>query len=155
QAIHQFFEQALDVVRQTPGVEAAAFSSELPLAAITENRYGIMFETYPEGTPQSESCYRYAVSPGFFETTGIRLRRGRFLSAHERADAPPVVVINESLAKRRFPDRDPIGQRVHVGDPSQPWYTIVGVVADVRQTSLDTHIEDTAYLTVDQWYFPD
>src|SRR6185295_7372766 len=100
----------------------------------------------------------YAVSPGYFETIGIPLRRGRFLDAHDVADAPPAVVISESLAKRKFPGNaplDPIGQRMHVGAADRPWYTIVGVVGDVKHTSLAVSQPDAAYTTIAQWPFPD
>jgi putative ABC transport system permease protein len=155
-AIHQFFAHALDVVRQTPGVETAAFSSQLPLSGDFEDKWGVSFESSPNDSPQEDhSAFRYAVSPGFFEAAGIRMRRGRLLDAHDTATAPPAVVINESFARRKFPDRDPIGQRVHVGDRNRPWFTIVGVVADVKQTSLALGAADAAYTTIEQWYFPD
>ena len=90
--------------------------------------------------------------PGYFETMGIPLRRGRLLDEHDRAGTPVAVVISESLATRRFPGGDPIGQRVHVGSPDQPWYTVVGVVGDVKQTSLAASQPDAVYVTTDQWY---
>ena len=59
--------------------------------------------------------YRYAVTAGYFETVGIPLRRGRLLDVHDTKDAPWVAVISESLAKRRYPNEDPIGKRFHLG----------------------------------------
>ena len=59
---------------------------------------------------------------------GIPLRRGRVLTEQDHAPAPLAAVISESLARRRFPDVDPIGQRLHVGPTDRPWFTVVGVV---------------------------
>jgi putative ABC transport system permease protein len=86
---------------------------------------------------------------------GIPLRRGRLLDARDTAGKPVAVLISESFAKRKFPGRDPIGQRVHVGSISEPWYTIVGVVGDVKHTSLAVGVADAVYTTTTQWYFPD
>ena len=79
-------------------------------------------------------------SPGFFQSMGIRLVRGRGFDERDRAGAPPVVVINESLAARYFESEDPLGQRV------QRLGEIVGVVADVRQEGLDAAAEPEIYL---------
>ncbi len=79
--------------------------------------------------------YRYAVTPGYLETMGISLRYGRLLDEHDVAGSPPAVVSSESLAKSEFPGQDAIGQ-VHVGPKNLPWFTVVGVVGDVKQTSL-------------------
>src|SRR5688572_5367248 len=133
--IHRFYAQALEAVRQVPGVTAAEFTSQLPLSGDSDI-YGVQFESSPNDPAQDHGAYRYAVTPGYLETIGIPLRRGRLLDAHDVAGAPVSVLINESFAKRKFPGQDPIGQRVHVGRTDLPWYTIVGVVGDVKQTSL-------------------
>jgi putative ABC transport system permease protein len=152
---HRFFAQALEAVRQVPGVATVAFTSQLPLSGDFE-KYGVQLESIPnETSEEDQSAFRYAVSPGYFETLGIPLRRGRLLDARDVAGAPPAVLISESLAKRRLPGRDPIGERVHVGSTDQPWYTIVGVVGDVKQTSLAMNQADAAYITTTQWRFAD
>ena len=150
---HQFFTQALDAVREVPGVTAAAFTSQLPLSGDSDV-YGAHFENDdPElGYP----VFRYAVTPGYLETLGIPLRRGRLLNAQDKADAPRVILISESLAKRRFPDQDPIGKRVQVGGGSSATlFTIVGVVGDVRQMSLAMSDSDAVYATTTQWHWAD
>ncbi len=86
---------------------------------------------------------------------GIPLRRGRLLDEHDMAGAPPSVLISESLAKREFPGEDPIGQRVHVGPLTGPWYTVVGIVGDVKQTSLAEDQPDAVYITPAQSWFAD
>lgn len=146
----RFFQRALEKVRQVPGVSAAAFTSLLPMSGATNETYGTKFE---DGN--SYDVFRYAVSPGYFETTGIPLRRGRLLDAHDVAGAPPAVVISESLAKSQFAGRDPIGQRVHVGPTDRPWFIIVGVVGDVKQTSLAESDPRAVYITPAQSWFVD
>jgi putative ABC transport system permease protein len=86
---------------------------------------------------------------------GIPLRAGRALDEHDIAGAPLAAVISESMARRRLPGLDPIGQRLHVGPNSGPWFTVVGVVGDVTQTSLAVTRSDAVYMTASQWHFAD
>ena len=104
---------------------------------------------------ETNDSYRYAISPGYFEAMGIPLRAGRALDSHDIAGAPLAVVINESLARRRLPGVNPIGQRLHVGPNSGPWFTVVGVVGNVTQTSLAVTPSDAVYTTAEQWRFAD
>lgn len=151
----RFFEQSLDAVRQIHGVASAAFVSQLPLSGDYEV-YGMEFEAYPN---EMEAAFRYAVSPDYFKTMRIPLRRGRLLDENDRPGAPVAVLISESLAKRKFHDRDPIGQRVRMGPnaqrPDKPWATIVGVVGDVKQLSLGASEPDAFYTTPRQWEWVD
>jgi putative ABC transport system permease protein len=64
-------------------------------------------------------------------------------------------VISESLARARFPAADPIGQRLHIGPTDRPWFTVVGVVGDVKQVSLETDWFDAVYVSPPQWHFAD
>lgn len=148
---HQFFEQALEAVRNVPGVEAAAFTSQLPLSGDVDE-YGVHFESNP-APEEDHTAFVYVVSPGYFEAMGIPLRRGRLLDAHDAAGAPVAVLISESFAKRKFPGQDPIGQRLHIGPNEGPWDTVVGVVSDVKQTSLAVIQPDAVYITTRQWRF--
>jgi putative ABC transport system permease protein len=151
----RFFEQALEAVRHLPGITSAAFTSQLPLSG-DYDVYGIEFEAYAN---EMEAGFRYAVSPDYFKTLHIPLRRGRLLDEGDRAGAPVAVLISESLAKRKFHDRDPIGQRVRMGPnakhPDKPWATIVGVVGDVKQLSLGVSEPDAFYTTPTQWEWVD
>ena len=83
------------------------------------------------------------------------MRRGRAIDTRDAAGSPPIVVISESLARRRFREQDPIGRRVRLGPPTAPWYTIVGVAADVRQVSLAVNQPDAVYLATSQSWFVD
>jgi len=147
---HRFFAQSLEAVRQLPGVSAAAFSSQLPLSGDLDDGYGVRFES--SATDENNiGAFRYAVSPGYLETMGIPLRRGRLLNARDTANTPPVVLISESLARSKFQDQDPIGQRLRLGANDGSWSTIVGVVGDVKQTSLTVSQTNAVYMTTDQW----
>ena len=146
----RFFEQAQEAVRHVPGVAAAAFTSLLPLSGDRYGEYGAQFEN-----EASYDVFRYAVTPGYFDATGIALRRGRLLNDRDVAGMPSVVVISEALAKIQFPGQDPIGQRLHLGPRNRPWYTIVGVVSDVKQTSLAESRPDAVYLSPSQSWFAD
>jgi len=151
-ASNRFFAQAEDAVRAVPGVAMSAFTSQLPLSG-DYNSFGVSLETNPDTKDEGGyPAFRYAVSPHYFETMGIPLRSGRRLDARDVAGAPPVVLVSESLA-RRFPGRNPIGQRVKVGPTDQPWYTVVGVVGDVSQVSLALSEPEAVYLTGEQWHF--
>jgi putative ABC transport system permease protein len=150
---NQFFAQALDAVRLLPGVTAAAGTSQLPLSGDLDV-YGAQFE---EDDPEiAYPAYRYAVTADYFDTLRIPLRRGRFLDVRDADKTPPVVVISESLAKRRFPNQDPLGKRLHIGGRNgTPEYRIVGVVGDVKQQSLGLTDSDAVYTTTTQWTYPE
>jgi putative ABC transport system permease protein len=150
---YRFFARALDAVRAVPGVTAAALTSQLPLSGDV-HLYGAHFELNSPADPgEVRGTFRYAVSPGYFETMGIPLRRGRLLNERDRAGATPVALISESMARRRLPGVDPIGQRLSVGEG---WmYTVVGIVGDVKQVSLALSEADAVYVTASQWQFAD
>jgi putative ABC transport system permease protein len=86
------------------------------------------------------------ISSGYFRALGIPLLSGRGFSEQDGANAAPVVIINETLARRYWPDSDPLGKRLRVGDEKRPWRTVVGVVGDVKQYGLDTPSTMQVYL---------
>jgi putative ABC transport system permease protein len=152
----RFFEQALERVRQVPGIVSAGFTAQLPLSG-DYDIYGLQVER--ENSLQGNGAFRYAVTPGYIETMRIPLRRGRLLDEHDVAGAPVAVLINESLANRRFPGQDPIGQRVRtgpdIGHADRPWAIIVGVVGNVKQGSLAVGDDDAFYISTAQWPWAD
>ena len=152
----QFFARVMAQVRAIPGVSGAAVTSQLPLSGDVQG-FGIHTEYAPQvHADQDRSAFRYAVSPGYFETMGIPLRRGRVLDARDRAGAPRAVVISDTLARRRFAGVDPLGQRLRIGPNDSPWFTVVGIVGDVKQVSLGIEgDEDAVYVTPAQWHFAD
>jgi putative ABC transport system permease protein len=149
----RFFAQVLEAVRTLPEVASAALTSQLPISGDAD-LYGVHFDPKPLDDPgELNGTFRYAISPGYIETMRIPLRRGRLLDARDQADAPPAALISESLAKRRLPDRDPLGQRLRIG--AGALYTVVGVVGDVKQMSLAMNEADAVYVTTPQWRFAD
>jgi len=152
-ARYEFFAEALGAVQQIPGVTAAAFTSQLPLSGDFDG-YGVQFENDPNANATG-SALRYAVTPSYFATMRIPLLHGRLLGAEDRAGAPRAALINESFAKREFPHDDPIGKRLGFGPSDGRLYTIVGVVGDVKQSSLADGETDAIYLTPTQWHWVD
>ena len=151
----RFFEQALDTVRHVPGVKQAAFTSLLPLSddPPVVGLYGAQFEN--EDPQSGHNVFRYAVSPDYCQTMGIPLITGRFLDERDNPAAPQTALISESLARKLFSGQDAIGKRLHVGPRDRPWYTVVGVVGDVKQTSLAVDQPDAVYLSTEQTWFAD
>jgi len=155
ESTHRFFREALEAVTRVPGVATAALTTQLPLSGDSDV-YGLRFESASSEPGSADgAAFRYAVSADYFQTMNIPLRSGRSLSDQDRSGAMPAVLINESLARRRFRDVDPLGQRLHIGPTDRPWFTVVGVVGDVRQLSLETDQFDAVYVTAEQWHFPD
>jgi predicted permease len=154
----RFFEQALDQVRGVPGVAAAGFTSQLPLSD-DPNWVAVYGAHFENDDPQSgRNVYRYAISPDYCQTMGIPLLRGRFLDEQDTAAAPQVALISEALARRQFPGHngvDAIGKRLHVGPTDRPWYTVVGIVGDIRQASLELNPEFAVYIPSQQTWFAD
>jgi putative ABC transport system permease protein len=154
-AKRRFFAQVLEGVNHVPGVSSAAFTSLLPLSekreVLTAGTYGASFENDERGY----DVFLYTVTPEYFQSMGIPLRQGRFLDRRDMAGAAQAALISESLAKREFPGEDPVGKRLHVGPMDRPWYTVVGVAGNVKQTSLAVSDLDAVYLTPEQQWFED
>jgi predicted permease len=151
---YAYWQRVLDAVRAVPGVTDAALTSQLPLGGRYDS-YGPRFESAPLAAVDETGALRYTVTPGWFRTLGIALRRGRLLDSGDLPGAPEAVLISESMAERWFGGADPIGQRVRFG-PEQsmadrPWGTIVGVVADVKQASLALTPPGAFYVSMGQW----
>lgn len=157
--LRALYERALDAVRAVPGVERVALTSQLPLSGDSD-AYGVQFESLPgPDAAGSAGAFRYVVTPAWFETLQVPLKRGRLFGAEDRTGAAPAVLVSESFAARRFGARDPIGERVRIGPdisrPDLPWRTVVGVVGDVKQASLTAGAPDAFYVPMGQWIFVD
>lgn len=150
----RYFAQALDAVRQVPGVATAAFTSQLPLSGELPDAYGVALESNGGDAQNLDPGLRYAVSADYFAALRIPLVRGRLLDAGDKGGAPRAVVVSESYARRAFAGRDPLGSRLRYG-PDTAWETIVGVVGDVKQSSLAAGPEDAVYVSPLQWTWAD
>jgi putative ABC transport system permease protein len=153
-ATHRYYAQALEAVRQVPGVIDAAFTSQLPLSGGMPDAYGAALETSGGDAHNGDPAIRYAVTGDYFAALRIPLLRGRYLDRRDVAGAPRSVVISESYARRAFAGADPLGRRLRFG-PDAGWLSIVGVVGDVKQSSLFVGTEDAFYIAPPQWVWAD
>jgi putative ABC transport system permease protein len=153
QRITDFYEQVAARMAAMPGVTSVSTASNTPL----NNRPNPTIELLIEGRPTLQPGERQpadlvTVSPGFFETLGIPLLRGRAFAHTDAALASPVAIISEMAARRYWPNEDPLGRRIRrssaSGDPQ--WITIVGIAADVKQGWFDKEIRPQLYLPAAQ-----
>jgi putative ABC transport system permease protein len=131
------FDRVLEQVQAVPGVENAGMIGDL---FIGNSREQVITVERDEGTVSERLRFaRDEVSADFFRTLGTPLLRGRFFSIGDGPDAPPVALINDAMARRSWPGRDPVGRRFKLGPPDsdRPWYTVVGVVGDMRRQGLE------------------
>jgi predicted permease len=130
-----------------PGVASAAVTHRLPLRGSSDN-WGISVESQPD-RPPTTTAFR-VVTPEYFRTMGIELKSGRLLldTDRNRDAAEGVVVVNEALARRYFPGRDPLGQRIAF--MSRRWDRIVGVVDDVAEADLSADPVPARYMLIEQ-----
>ncbi len=134
-----FYEQMLARVRALPGATAAGTTHSAPLDGSDSSRPFIIADrATPEPGREPGASYR-VVSSGYFSAMGIPLLRGRDFSDADNNSAPGVVLINQTMARRYWNGAEPVGQRIRQGavGGESPWLEIVGVVGDVRHSSLD------------------
>lgn len=150
-----FFEELTERVRALPGVDQAAVAYQHPMRPGWTNSFEI------EGKPRSQPGQRRTailrpVGPGYFETAGIRLLRGRSFTNDDDARAAGAVIINQTFAQRYFPDEDPLQHRLqmeHWWQARPDEYQIVGIVADVRFDGLASTALPAMYYPHAQWPF--
>jgi predicted permease len=154
----QFYQQALEAVRHVPGVVSAGWTSQLPLSGDVDG-YGFEVQSLAaSANGAAGSALRYAVTPGYFAAMRIPLRAGRLIGERDRAGAPEAIVVSESMAKRLFGARDPIGERIRFGPEmsgARPWDYVVGIVGDVKHYSLAASAPDEFYVASAQWDWVD
>ena len=142
-----FYQQLVGGLAQQPGVESAAVVRDLPLSG-TDPRIGVTVE----GRSREEQGDGYTIrdriiSPDYFKVMGIPLKKGRYFDEHDDRDAPGVAIINESAARRIFPNQEPLGQVLSTGGLYAPdKCTVVGVVGDVRFGGLDSEGDPEMYI---------
>jgi predicted permease len=144
-------EPLVERLRSLPGTEAAGAVNTLPLTGMNARRpYQV-----PGGAEQDQVADFRIVTPQYFAAMGVPLKRGRFFDDHDRDGAEGVAIVNEALARRLWPDRDPVGQSLVVPDMASPaTRTVVGVVGDVRHHGLATEPEPEIYRPAYQAYWP-
>src|SRR5205814_3935563 len=124
--IKAFYREALSRVSALPGVRATGFASAVPLAGGAMRLYG---DFAVEGQPALEHLWtsKIAASPDYFHAIGIPLLKGRVFAETDDERAPAVGIISERLARRLWPDGDPLGKRITLGIGPDSWLEIVGV----------------------------
>jgi putative ABC transport system permease protein len=143
EARRRFVESTLTELAGLPGVRGVALTNVLPSMNSNAGR-SIDVEGRPNPDPANPPRINYrAVTPGFFETLGIPVVRGRGITPADEAEGLPVVVLSESAARRYFPDSDPLGGRVKLGDDR--WLTVVGISGDVIHDWFAGRNTPTAY----------
>jgi len=131
------YHRVLEQIQAVPRVESAGIIGDL---FIGNTREQVLTVEGDGGTVSERLRFRRdEVSADFFKTLGTPLLRGRFFSIGDGPDAPRVAIINDAMARRSWPGRDPVGRRFKLGprDSDRPWYTVVGVVADMRRQGLE------------------
>jgi putative ABC transport system permease protein len=136
-------------VAAVPGVVSAGYTNHIPLV-VKGDVNGIRAEGQ-EGSDMFQANFRTA-GPEYMRAMGIPLRRGRYIDERDREGAPPVVVVNETLARAMWPRQDPIGRRILLGDDFK--VPVVGVVGDIHQSGLDVPPKPEYYLAAEQAGFP-
>jgi putative ABC transport system permease protein len=137
----QYFERAIEAVRAVPGVTDAGISSVLPFSDNwSTGSFAVEGYQPPTGKPGPWGDQR-TVSPGFFTTLRVPLLKGRLFTERDGASGPPVVIVDEELVKRYWPNADPIGKRITFDNPQRDsvidWITVVGVIGHTKHEALD------------------
>lgn len=138
-----FYDRVIARVRTLPGVENAAYVSTLPFLSIG-NTTGYRVEG-PMRAPDQDVLYRVGTAE-YLATLGVQVLEGRLPDARDGRDAPPVVVINDTLARLQWPGASALGRRIIFGDPDSPPRTVIGVVKDVRERGYELAMKPGAYV---------
>ena len=146
-----FYDQIMQRLRATRGIESVAIASNMPL--LTFDRAAFHIQDRPlANSAQAPSVDRYSVSPDYFQVLRIPLKRGRLFTNGDRQGAPLVAIISESCARTMFPKEEAIGRHIQMGGrhEDKEWATIVGIVGDIRQYGLDQPSIMEAYIPLAQ-----
>jgi putative ABC transport system permease protein len=147
-SIVRFNNEAQSRIAALPGVQAAGFSTILPLAG-TNSDWSFAIEGRPsdKNSPSPDEEKRQ-VSPDYFRAIQTPLIKGRFFTDADKADAPLVIIVNQTFAKKFWPEGDALGKRITYDDPKKnpKWITIVGIVGDIRHFGLDIDPKPEMYV---------
>jgi predicted permease len=150
EAITNFYKQLNERIRALPGVEAAGIAYSLPMSSVALAWGPVTIEGYvPKNSADFVMANQRFVSPEYFRAMGVPLTKGRYFDDRDVKDAPGTVMINESLAQRFWPNQDPLGKRVGLGE-KESWRTIVGVIHDAKEFSVDKDVPIGVYFPVAQ-----
>jgi predicted permease len=139
-------------LRSLPGVEAVGSINLLPLSG-ADGRRGVAIEGREANPDVPTRAHPRSVTPGYFQAMGMRLKAGRLFTADDTATAPPVVIVNETMAKRYWPDASAVGKRIGLSGTTE-WIEVVGIVADVRHWGIERPVNPEMYFPHPQSYSP-
>lgn len=146
-----FFRQLNERLRALPGVEAAGFMRVLPLAT-TIGDWGLDVEGFEERPGVNAKGDWQIATDGAFEAMGARLLRGRWFASTDTSDSQPVAVINETLARTYWNNpEEAVGGRLRA-NPRQPWFTVIGMVADERHNGVTGAVKEKFFVPHSQWH---
>jgi len=141
-----FYDRVIADVRALPGVEGAAYASVLPFLSPGNTLWFAVDGVTPSPDDPQDTLFRVGTSD-YLKTLGVQLVEGRLLDEREGVDAPRAVVVNDTLARKYWPRSSALGGRMRLGDAQGPWYTIVGVVKDVRERGHTLAQKPLVYIT--------
>ena len=147
-----FFDQLFDRIKTVPGVEGVGGTDPLPLSNSNATT-GFVVQGGPF-LPLSErpEVGERTVTPGYFETMRVPILKGRSFTNQDRENAPLVVVVNETLARRFWPDEEAIGKRLGFNESEkQDWYEVIGIVGNVKHDRLDSEPKPELFFTYRQY----
>jgi putative ABC transport system permease protein len=132
---HGFTRQLIEEMEGLPSIHSVAVASDMPFAGYDSASIVTLDGTHP---PQSKRIYRHLVSPQYFSTLGVPIMNGRSFTAADDATAPPTAIVSEQMARKFWPNENPIGKRIKFGqaDSENPWITVVGVAAEMKHRVL-------------------
>jgi predicted permease len=139
EAVRTSLRELSDKLNSVPGVRAASFTSgAAPLQSEDDLYFWLADKPKPASTSEMHMALIYRVEPGYLTAMGIPLKQGRFFSAQDEIGSQPVVVIDEVLARQYFPNTNPLGKRINLGD-DRGALEIIGVVGHVNQWNLEAN----------------
>jgi putative ABC transport system permease protein len=143
-----FFQKLIRGVESLPGVKSASLTTVQPLSGVARND-PFVIEGRPLDFNNAPVAGWQQITPNYFDTLGIPIVAGRDFTERDTADTSGAAIINEALARRYFPNDDPIGKRLTLGlpRPDNPWLTIVGIVKDIPHRGLESKVEPDWYLS--------
>jgi putative ABC transport system permease protein len=148
--VARFYEQLLGRVAAVPGVQMAGVTRDVPLSG-SDPSLNFSIEHRPPLSTSEQSRARFrTVSADYFAAMGIPFLKGRSFTASDSFATLPVAVVNETLVGRNFINEDPLGRRIQTGFDGSPWYTIVGVIGNVKHGGLDTAANAEMYFPYQQ-----
>jgi putative ABC transport system permease protein len=151
-----FFKQAIERIRALPGAGQVSAVSDLPLSGTEEiDQFTVEGRPVPANLNDTPLADFRFIDHEYFMTMGTPLKAGRFFTEQDDENAPGVIIISEGLARRFFPEEDPIGKRIKPGDAEAggPWLAIVGVVASVKHSGLDADPRPQLYFPYPQKFW--